>query len=373
MRARAAFTAIVSCGLWLSSGAVAGPALLFEAQNGKVLYAEDHDDLWHPASLTKIMTAYLVFEALKAGKLTLEAKVAYSEAAYAQPPSKVGLHVGAEVAVDKALQALIIKSANDIAVLLAEAVAGSEAAFVEQMNATAARLGMIRTRFANASGLPAAEQVTTARDLAKLSRAVVRDFPEYGHYWSKADMRLGKTRMGTHNQLLKTYEGADGLKTGFICDSGYNVVASATRDGVRLMAVVLGENTGAERAIRTQSLLEHGFNSYGWKTLFNSQSIDNMSVAAEAKGITSIRNTVLAGECGNRRRARKVLMASKKTKQERAKAAQGAKAAKAETAQSAAPQAKATGAGSVAQASGAAVRTAKPKAGAAAAPAPNGQ
>ena len=156
--------------------AAAGPTLLFDPGNGKVLYAEDQDNQWHPASLTKIMTAYLTFEALKAGRLTLEQKIPVSENAYGQPPSKVGLPVGAEMSVDMALRALIVKSANDVAVMLAEAIGGSEEAFVKKMNDTAQRLGMTRTHFANPSGLPAPDQITTARDLAKLARAVLQRF-----------------------------------------------------------------------------------------------------------------------------------------------------------------------------------------------------
>lgn len=305
--------------------ASAGPTLLFEPATGKVLYAEDHDDQWHPASLTKIMTAYLTFEAIKAGRFTLDSNISYGEVAHAQPPSKIGLPVGAQIGMDLALKSLIIKSANDIAVALAEAVGGSEAAFVEKMNATAKRLGMTRTRFINPHGLPAPEQVTTARDLAKLARAVVRDFPEYNHYWSLTEMQIGKIRIGSHNNLLKTYDGTDGLKTGFICDSGYNVVASATRDSVRLMAVVLGESTSAERNVRAQALLEHGQSTLGWKGLFSRDTIDNMALAAGAKGAASIRTSMIAIECGNRRMAR-VAQARQRAKQ-RAKAEIAAKGA----------------------------------------------
>src|SRR5262245_396693 len=176
----------------LPSAASAGPPLLIDAADGTVLYAEDYDNQWHPASLTKIMTAYVVFEAVKEGKLTLETKIGCSELANVQPPSKIGLPVGAEMTVERALQALIIKSANDVAIMLAEAVAGTQEAFVARMNATAARLGMTRTKFSNANGLPAADQVTTARDLAKLATAVLRDYPEYTNYWSMVEARLGK-------------------------------------------------------------------------------------------------------------------------------------------------------------------------------------
>src|SRR5215468_7827051 len=276
----------------------AGPALLFDTTTGAVLYAEDQDNQWHPASLTKIMTAYVVFDAIKAGKISLETKIGCSELANSQPPSKVGLPVGAEMTVETALQALIVKSANDVAVMLAEAVSGSQEAFVERMNATAARLGMTRSKFANANGLPAPEQVTTARDLARLARAVLRDFPEHAALWSLLEMRLGKRRLHTHNGLLTNYAGADGMKTGFICDSGFNVVGSASRDGHKLIAVVLGEATGSERTVRAANLLEHGFNTLKWKQLFQSATLDTMPIADDAKGPMTMRQAVISYECG---------------------------------------------------------------------------
>jgi D-alanyl-D-alanine carboxypeptidase len=288
--------------LSLPCAAVAGPTLLFDASDGKVLYAEDQDNQWHPASLTKIMTAYVTFEAIKEGKLTLETKIGCSELANSQPPSKVGLPVGAEMTVETALQALIVKSANDVAVMLAEAVAGTQEAFVDRMNGTAGRLGMTRTKFANANGLPAQEQVTTARDLAKLATAVVRDYPDYARLWSMVDMRIGKRRLRTHNGLLTNYEGADGLKTGFICDSGFNVVASATRDGHRLVAVVLGEPTGRDRTLRAASLLEHGFNTYAWKAMFGAKTLTTLPMAEDAKGPMTMRQAVISFECGTARR-----------------------------------------------------------------------
>ncbi len=302
----------------------AGPALLFDAGNGKVLYAEDLDTLWYPASLTKIMTAYLAFEAIKAGKLRLEDKIMCSLVATLQPPSKIGLPVGGEMTVDLALQAIIIKSANDVTVMMAEAIAGSEHAFVAQMNATARRLGMTRTSFKNTNGLPDPEQVTTARDLAKLARAVVVDYGQYAHYWTLPDMRIGKRRLGSHNALLKTFPGADGLKTGFTCDSGFNVVASATRDGRQLMAVVLGESSGDQRAVRAASLLEHGFTNYGWKELFNRTSLETMPIDPAARGVSSVRDHVVAWGCGNNKRraaiGKKKRVAKLKAATDRAKA-----------------------------------------------------
>jgi D-alanyl-D-alanine carboxypeptidase len=283
--------------------ASAGPALLFDAATGKVLYAEEQDQPWHPASLTKIMTAYMVFEALRTNKISLEQKIPVSVNAHAQPPSKLGLPVGAEITVSLALKALIVKSANDAAVMLAEAIGGTEEAFIAQMNNTARRVGMTNTRFVNPHGLPAPEQVTTARDLARLTRIVVREYPEYGPMWAMSDMQIGRRRLRTHNGLLRTYEGADGFKTGFICDSGFNVVASATRDDRRLVAVVLGEYTSRDRSLRAASLLEHGFKNYGWKEFFSSTTVDSLPISADTTAVHSIREHVASFACNPRRNA----------------------------------------------------------------------
>ena len=286
--------------------ASAGPALLLNATDGRVLYAEDQDNQWHPASITKIMTAYLTFEAIKAGKLTLETRIPATETSVAQAPSKVGLPVGATMTVDLALKALIIKSANDTAVMLAEAISGSVEGFADQMNATAKRLGMTRSYFVNPNGLPAPEQVVTARDMARLGRAVLKDYPEYAAMWTMVDMRIGKRRLASHNGLLRTFDGADGMKTGFTCDSGYNVVATATRDGRRLMAVVLGESSGGERSMRAADLMEQGFSKSGqWKAVIDaSTTIETMSMAADAKNALSVRDSVMSRQCGGRTKAR---------------------------------------------------------------------
>jgi D-alanyl-D-alanine carboxypeptidase len=286
-----------------AGAAAAGPALLFDVATGKVLYAEDQDQPWHPASLTKIMTAYMVFEALRANKITLEQKIPTSANAHAQPPSKLGLPVGAEITVNLALKALIVKSANDAAVMLAEAIGGTEDAFMVQMNDAARRIGMTQTRFVNPHGLPASEQVTTARDLARLTRVVIRDYPEYGEMWAMSDMQVGRRRLRTHSGLLRTYEGADGLKTGFICDSGFNVVATATRDDRRLVAVVLGEYTSRDRSLRAASLLEHGFKNYGWKEFFSTTTVDSLPFSADTTAVHSIRQHVASFACNPRRNA----------------------------------------------------------------------
>jgi D-alanyl-D-alanine carboxypeptidase len=283
--------------------AVAGPAVLLEAGSGRVLYAEDQDHGWYPASLTKIMTAYIAFEEVKAGRLKLTDMLSVSETAHAQSPSKLGLPVGGEITLDLGLRALIVKSANDVAVMIAERISGSVEAFAERMNATAKRLGMTRTRFTNPNGLPAPDQVTTARDLARLAYAAIRDFPEQDAMWALQEVRIGKQRLRTHNRLLGGYEGADGIKTGFICDSGFNVVASATRDGRRLVAVVLGEPSGKDRNLRAATLLEHGFATSEWKRLFGSQTLETLPVDAAAKAVASVRTSVVAWNCGGRKPA----------------------------------------------------------------------
>jgi D-alanyl-D-alanine carboxypeptidase len=276
-----------------SWNAKAGPALVIEAASGLVIYAEDADASWHPASLTKLMTAYVTFQAIRDGKLSLEDSITCSQHALSQPPSKIGLPVGAQMSVDLALKALIIKSANDVAIMLAEKVAGSEAAFVEMMNQTAQRLGMMQTRFFNANGLPNPEQVTTARDMALLAQALLKEFPQHAYLYSLPAFKIGNRFMRSHNSLLRTFDGADGMKTGFICASGYNVVASARRGDHQIVAVVLGERSNATRTIRAASLIQHGFDTIGWKSLFSTalSQVESSSGGGE-EGDQSVRATL---------------------------------------------------------------------------------
>lgn len=255
----------------------AGPALVIDAKSGLVLYSEDADVLWHPASLTKLMTAYIAFEDLRDGKVSLQSELTVSEKAFKEPPSKIGLPVGAKMSMDLALKALIIKSANDVAMMIAEGLGGSEQAFVDRMNKTAGRLGMTRTKFANPNGLPNKEQVTTARDMAILGRSILKEFPEWSELFKMDSFKVGNRTLRTHNSLLKTFDGADGMKTGFICDSGYNVVASATRNNISLMAVVLGETSNGARTARASELIQHGFDFYGWKEMF-SAGLDQVAI-----------------------------------------------------------------------------------------------
>ncbi len=272
--------------------ASAGPALVFEPYNGTVFYAEDPDAPWFPASLTKLMTAYVAFQALKAGQVQPDTKVVCSKKATEQAPSKLWLKEGQTITLDTALKVLIVKSANDVAVMIAETVGGSEEGFVAQMNAAAKRLGMSRTHFANVNGLPNEQQYTTARDLARLARAIIVEFPEYAAIFSTVQVQVGQQMVRTHNGLLVSLPGADGMKTGFICDSGFNIVASATRDGRKLVAVVLGEPSVASRRDRATDLLENGFKRYFWKSLFGT-SLDGLALQASmTDGPAHLRDSV---------------------------------------------------------------------------------
>jgi D-alanyl-D-alanine carboxypeptidase len=248
--------------------AFAEAQLLIEASTGKVLHAENATYPWYPASVTKLMTTYTTLHAVKEGRISFNTLLTLSRNAAAQQPTKMGFKIGTTVTVDNALKMLLVKSANDIAVAIAEGVGGSIAGFADMMNANARRLGMSQSNFVNPNGLPAENHVTSARDLAILARALIREFPEYDSYWHISSIRYGNRIMHNYNSLIDRYPGADGMKTGFICASGYNVVASATRNGRRLIAVVLGAWSGAVRAQKAAQLLERGFNSGGlaWLT-----------------------------------------------------------------------------------------------------------
>jgi D-alanyl-D-alanine carboxypeptidase len=279
MLRRGGFSLLVGAALLVPSGAFASPTLLFEPYDGTVFYAEDADVPWFPASLTKLMTGYVAFEAIKAGTITPETKLICSKKATEQAPSKLWLKEGEEITLDDALKALIIVSANDVAIMIAEGVAGSDEAFVQRMNETAQRLGMTHTHYVNVNGLPEEGQVTTARDLAKLARAIIIEFPEHADLFSTVQVQVGDNVIRTHNGMLVSFPGADGMKTGFICDSGFNIVVSATRDGRKLVAVVLGEQSLRSRRVRATDLLENGFQRYFWKSLFGS-SLDGLAVQA---------------------------------------------------------------------------------------------
>jgi len=257
----------------LATLAVAAPCaaraealLLVEADSGKVLQAENATYPWYPASVTKLMTAYVTLKAVKEGRITLDTLLTVSPVAAVQSPSKMGFRPGTQVTVDNALKMMLVKSANDMAVVLAEGVGGSIDGFSALMNQNAQRLGMTQTSYVNPNGLPADGQITSARDLAILARAIIRDLPEYEYFVHIPSIRYGRRITQNFNKLIGRYPGADGFKTGFICASGYNLVASATRDGKRLIAVVLGASSGQARAVKAAQLLERGFanNSLAW-------------------------------------------------------------------------------------------------------------
>ncbi|WP_207462564.1 D-alanyl-D-alanine carboxypeptidase [Azospirillum sp. SYSU D00513] len=236
--------------------------ILMDARTGAVLRASNADTITYPASLTKMMTLLMTFEALDGGRLKLHQPLPVSRYATGMAPSRLGVPAGGTITVEQAILALVTKSANDVAVVLAEALGGSEKAFAAAMTARARSLGMKSTTFRNASGLPNREQRTTARDMAVLSRALIVRHAGYYDYFSRRTFEWnGKTITG-HNRLLARYEGYDGIKTGFINASGFNLAGSAKRDGRRLIAVVLGGETAAKRDQRVADLLDIGFNSH---------------------------------------------------------------------------------------------------------------
>ncbi len=243
----------------IGSPALAGPSLLFEPATGKVISQDRAGEPWYPASLTKLMTAYLVFGALRDKKLTLAQQIPVSAYAASMMASKIGLKPGATVTVDFALQTMLVHSANDMAVTLAEAIGATTADFVGQMNATAVRLGMTATHFVNPNGIFAAGQQTTARDLALLVSAILKEYPENRHYFNQPYVSVGKSKLRNRNMLLRMMPNADGMKTGYVCASGFNLIASAHEDGRQLVAVLFGADSALGRAQWAQELLAQGF------------------------------------------------------------------------------------------------------------------
>ena len=251
-----AFTLIAS-----SSWAIQYASIVMDAKTGKVLHAENPDERAYPASLTKMMTLYLTFEALRAHRIAMDQKLPVSAAAASRAPSKLGVRRGQTITVKQAISALVTKSANDVATVLAEALGQTEPRFAQLMTAKAHQLGMTRTTFRNASGLPNRSQVSTARDMVKLALALQRDFPEYYRFFSLKSFAYRGQTIPNHNHLLARYEGTDGMKTGYVHESGFNIVASAQRDGHRLIAVVFGGRTAVSRDRQAMKLLDRAFAS----------------------------------------------------------------------------------------------------------------
>ena len=246
----------------MSSAAQANPryaAIVVDVESGEVLHAANADATRYPASLTKMMTLYMLFDALEKGDLRLDQPLTVSAQAESMPASKLWLKRGSSITVEEAILALIVRSANDVAVVVAEALGGSEREFGRMMTARARELGMPNTVFRNASGLPDGGQTTTARDMATLSIRLMQDFPRHYHYFSRQSFTYRGTTHNSHNRLVRNYAGADGLKTGFIRASGFNVATSAVRNDRRLVSVVMGGFTAASRDAHMADLLDRGF------------------------------------------------------------------------------------------------------------------
>lgn len=236
-----------------------GPFIVFNPKTGRVLDAQRVRDQWHPASLTKLMTAYVAFGALSEKHISMNSAVTISANALKVPPSKMGFRTGTKLTVGNALKMVVVKSANDIAVALGERIAGSESSFVRMMNREALRLGMVDTNFVNPHGLHHKDQVTSARDMALLTHAIIREYPQHAELFRTPAIRHGKRVLKSYNKLLRHFRGTDGMKTGFVCASGFNQVASATRNNKRLVSIVLGAVTATDRSEAAARLLTEGF------------------------------------------------------------------------------------------------------------------
>ena len=248
--------------LGASAATFANPSLLVDVDTGAVLSSEEATRPWHPASTAKLMTVYLALKAVKEGKLTPDTPLAGTRRAAAQRPSKIGIKPGQIITLDNALKILLVKSANDLAYVIGEAIGGDAEHFVAMMNDEAQRLGMRETVFTNPNGWHDPRMQVSARDLALLALALYREFPEYRDYWGIGSVQLGSRVYKNTNGLIGRYSGALGMKTGFVCASGFNVVALANRNGRTLLAVVLGAGSGAERTIQAARLFDSGFSSY---------------------------------------------------------------------------------------------------------------
>jgi len=233
-------------------------AIVVDANSGRTLYGVHENELRHPASITKVMTLYLLFEQLDKGALTLQSPIPVSERAAAQEPSKLGIEPGQTISVEDAIKAIVTRSANDVAVAIAEKIGGDESAFAAMMTRKAHALGMSRTLYRNASGLPDDQQVTTARDLTILARAIEERFPRYFKYFSTREFEYAGEVIGNHNRLLGRVDGVDGVKTGYTRASGFNLLTSVHRDGRSLVAVVMGGRTAPARdALMEQLIVDH--------------------------------------------------------------------------------------------------------------------
>ncbi|UFN51162.1 D-alanyl-D-alanine carboxypeptidase [Roseomonas sp. OT10] len=268
-RACFAATAIAAACAWGATPAAAQigsdryASIVLDARSGNILSAASPDEARYPASLTKMMTLYMLFEAIRDGRIGLDSRLVMSSEAASRPPSKLGIPPGVSITVEQAIMALVTKSANDIASLLGETLGGTEERFGQMMTLRARALGMSRTTFRNASGLPDLEQMTTARDMATLGRRLYLDFPDRYHYFATTTARIGRIALRNHNRMLGEYDGVDGIKTGYITASGFNIVTSAQRQGQRVVAAVFGGSSWVERDRHAAMLLDEGFSRLG--------------------------------------------------------------------------------------------------------------
>ena len=238
-------------------------AIVIDHRNGQVLLAANADEPRYPASLTKMMTLYMLFEAIREGRVQLSTPIVMSAEAASRPPSKLGIPAGSSITAEQAIYALVTKSANDVAAAVAEHLGGSEERFGQMMTLRARSLGMTRTTFRNASGLPDFGQTTTARDMTTLGRRLLADFPDRYHYFGTVHANVGRIRLRNHNRMLDSYDGVDGIKTGYTRDSGFNIVTSAERGNVRLVGAVFGGRSWTERDAHMAMLLDQGFERVG--------------------------------------------------------------------------------------------------------------
>src|SRR5918998_6531491 len=252
-------TAFLLAALTAGAALANGPALVVDLASGRVLHAERATDPWYPASITKLMTAYVALDQVRQGRIALDQLLTVSESAAALPPSKMAFKPGTQIRLDNALKIIMVKSANDIAHTIAENLGGSVDGFSAMMNEASLRLGMRESRWTNPHGLPDDRQQTSARDMAILGRALIRDFPEHADLFRIGAIQFGRRVMHNHNGLLGRYAGVDGMKTGFICAGGFNVVASANQNGRRLITVVFGGRRANERNLRAADLFDRGF------------------------------------------------------------------------------------------------------------------
>jgi D-alanyl-D-alanine carboxypeptidase len=254
-RAAAATALLLASALGVS----AAPYLVLDAATGETILEKDATTPWYPASLTKLMTTYVALDAVRQGRLTMDTPLTMSTRAARMAPSKMGFEPGTEVTLENALKMLMVKSPNDIAVMVAESLSGSVEDFADEMNATARKLGLRESHFVNPNGLHDPNHYSSARDMALVARALLTDFPEQAGLFNISAMQLDDAIITNHNGMLGHYPGADGMKTGFTCSSGFNIVASATHDGHKLIAVVLGAPSTRERNIEAAALFERGF------------------------------------------------------------------------------------------------------------------